>query len=198
MNSYDEVDFNDQRLKIERKPITEIEIQLAKTQNGGFTRETLREWGVPWPPISGWRRAIVSYGVPLIDMSGASKKAKKAANKKAIALLAEVSRTPPKRPTKAKKSLVSKELIRDFYASWEWRTARMETLKRFGARCMCCGATPQHEARAGQPVKIVVDHIKPISRYWGLKLDPENLQVLCDECNQGKGNWDETDYRPSR
>lgn len=48
----------------------------------------------------------------------------------------------------------------------------------------------------GNPVRIVVDHIKPISKHWHLRLDPDNLQVLCNDCNKGKGAWDETDYRP--
>ena len=84
-----------------------------------------------------------------------------------------------------------------FYSSWEWRTIRMKALKKFGASCMCCGATPGHKDMAGKPVKIVVDHIKPLHKNWDLRLDEENLQILCDECNQGKGAWDTTDYRPS-
>lgn len=28
------------------------------------------------------------------------------------------------------------------------------------------------------------------------KLVLDNLQVLCGMCNKGKGNWDQTDWRP--
>lgn len=84
-----------------------------------------------------------------------------------------------------------------FYKSWEWRKLRMQVLKLQGRTCQCCGATPKDRDMGGNPVKIVVDHIKPISKFWGLRLRRDNLQVLCDECNQGKGNWDETDFRPS-
>lgn len=84
----------------------------------------------------------------------------------------------------------------EFYLSWEWRTLRTKVLQQYGARCMCCGATPEHKTVGGEPVAIVVDHIKPLSKYWDLRLDRRNLQVLCQECNQGKGAWDETDYRP--
>lgn len=77
-----------------------------------------------------------------------------------------------------------------FYDSWEWTTLRMQILKRFGRTCMCCGAKP------GNGVIMHVDHIKPLSKYWELRLDPDNLQVLCNTCNKGKGAWDETDYRP--
>lgn len=40
-----------------------------------------------------------------------------------------------------------------------------------------------------------VDHIKPRKTHPHLALDPSNLQVLCDVCNHGKGNWDKTDWR---
>lgn len=84
----------------------------------------------------------------------------------------------------------------EFYASWEWRTLRMEILKEHGRACQCCGAEPGMKTAAGDPVRICVDHIKPLSKFWHLRLTKTNLQVLCDECNQGKGNWDQTDFRP--
>lgn len=84
-----------------------------------------------------------------------------------------------------------------FFRSWEWRTVRMEVLKERGRTCMCCGATSADKTPDGKRVRIQVDHIKPISRYWNLRLKKSNLQVLCEECNQGKGAWDETDYRGS-
>jgi 5-methylcytosine-specific restriction endonuclease McrA len=84
----------------------------------------------------------------------------------------------------------------EFYLSWDWRTLRMKVLQQYGARCMCCGATPEHKTVGGEPVAIVVDHIKPLSKYWDLRLERGNLQVLCQECNQGKGAWNETDFRP--
>lgn len=83
----------------------------------------------------------------------------------------------------------------EFYKSWEWRTLRMEVIKQHGRNCQCCGAAPGDLDMSGRAVRIVVDHIKPISKFWGMRLDRSNLQVLCDECNQGKGNWDETDFR---
>ena len=82
-----------------------------------------------------------------------------------------------------------------FYKSWEWRTVRMEVLTQHGRACQCCGAEPGMKTSAGDPVRICVDHIKPLSKFWHLRLDRTNLQVLCDECNQGKGAWDQTDFR---
>lgn len=93
------------------------------------------------------------------------------------------------------KEHATRDLREDFYRSWDWRTLRMKIIKRHGRRCQCCGATPADKDSAGNPVRIVVDHIKPLSKYWQLRLVPSNLQILCDECNQGKGAWDETDHR---
>ena len=76
-----------------------------------------------------------------------------------------------------------------FLESYEWRKVRMLVLKRDGARCCCCGATPA-DGRV-----MHVDHIKPRKKFPQLALDTNNLQVLCDVCNHGKGNWDDTDWR---
>ena len=76
-----------------------------------------------------------------------------------------------------------------FLMTYEWRKVRMEALKKYGAKCQCCGATPAHGAVMN------VDHIKPRKLYPHLALDLNNLQVLCHDCNHGKGNWDMTDWR---
>lgn len=83
----------------------------------------------------------------------------------------------------------------NFYRSWDWKQARYGVLQKHGPVCMCCGATRGDITMDGVPVKIVVDHIKPLSKRWDLRLDPANLQVLCEECNMGKSNVDETDFR---
>lgn len=77
----------------------------------------------------------------------------------------------------------------DFLSSFAWRKLRMEALKKYGPRCMCCGATPATGAVMN------VDHIKPRKLFPALALDINNLQILCHECNHGKGNWDQTDWR---
>lgn len=45
-------------------PITWEEIDAARSPAGGFTRKTLEQWGVPWPPPSGWRDTLAAYGYP--------------------------------------------------------------------------------------------------------------------------------------
>lgn len=104
--------------------------------------------------------------------------------------------TKPKK-TRVKKSRLSKPKLastpsvtsKAFLESFEWRRLRMEALKKYTPRCMCCGATPKDGAVMN------VDHIKPRKLFPHLALDINNLQILCHECNHGKGNWDQTDWR---
>lgn len=78
---------------------------------------------------------------------------------------------------------------KDFLKTFEWRKLRMQALVLYGNTCMCCGNSPKNGA------VINVDHIKPRKLFPDLALKIENLQVLCSECNHGKGNWDLTDWR---
>jgi len=55
---------------------------------------------------------------------------------------------------------------------------RYSVMRRDAFRCVLCGATAETDA-------LVVDHITPLAR--GGKTDPENLRVLCQRCNSGKG-----------
>lgn len=77
----------------------------------------------------------------------------------------------------------------EFLKSFEWRRVRMAALKLYGPKCQCCGATPASGAVMN------VDHILPRKTHPELCLSLDNLQVLCDACNHGKGNWDTTDWR---
>lgn len=77
-----------------------------------------------------------------------------------------------------------------FYSTEVWKRLRYQALVASDGCCKCCGAS----ARDGAIMR--VDHIKPISKHPELKADPTNLQVLCNDCNWGKGAWDETDWRP--
>lgn len=82
-------------------------------------------------------------------------------------------------------NLKGEKRFKDFYRSWEWKRLRYDFVKSSKQRCGCCGASAEQ-------ARLVVDHIKPIRRYWNLRLDPANLQILCDDCNMGKGSRDET------
>ena len=110
----------------------------------------------------------------------------------------------PKAPRVRKKRLIALErenkLLREtlraqkekkfkegFYTSRPWRALRYEALRVLGRKCQCCGATGK---------EMHVDHIKPRSLFPALELELSNLQILCADCNLGKSNKDQTDWRP--
>lgn len=150
------------------KPTRE-EIEEAQTENGGWTREKLAEWGIDWPPQKGWKDELIgSEG--LEEGATFAPKTLAEAIGPVVDQLFEVNRST-------------------FYDSDEWRELRYRALQRHGAACQCCG----NRATPGKPLH--VDHIKPRSKYPELELELSNLQVLCRDCNLGKGAWDETDWR---
>lgn len=100
----------------------------------------------------------------------------------------------PKRKTRVNKAprnskSVSEHDAQQFYKSYEWRKVRYGVILKYGRTCMCCG-------NSGSTIH--VDHIKPLRKFWDLRLEPTNLQILCAECNHGKGSWDQTDWRPEQ
>jgi 5-methylcytosine-specific restriction endonuclease McrA len=77
----------------------------------------------------------------------------------------------------------------DFYTSDLWRSIRYEALVRDGGKCCACGRT------AKNGVVLHVDHIKPRSKFPELQFELHNLQTLCEDCNIGKSNTDQTNWR---
>ncbi len=49
---------------MDRKKITLEEVMNQQTEAGGWTKETLAQWGVPWPPPKGWKAEILKNGIP--------------------------------------------------------------------------------------------------------------------------------------
>ena len=78
----------------------------------------------------------------------------------------------------------------DFFLSQAWRELRFQVLAKYGHRCHLCGAT-----KAEAPLH--VDHIKPRAKHPHLELEFDNLQVLCRDCNMGKLDKFEDDFRDS-
>lgn len=77
----------------------------------------------------------------------------------------------------------------DFFQSRAWQARRYEVLRLNNGRCELCG----RGKRDG--VSLHVDHIKPRSKFPQLALELSNLQVLCEDCNMGKGNRCSRDWR---
>jgi hypothetical protein len=71
----------------------------------------------------------------------------------------------------------------------KWRQVRFEALRLSNGACCLCGA------RAKDGAVLHVDHIKPKSLHPELAFDADNLQVLCADCNLGKGNRSDDDFR---
>jgi hypothetical protein len=70
---------------------------------------------------------------------------------------------------------------------------RFRILDRDGHKCLSCGALPgdPHPIEPDRTVRLVVDHVFPISKAEEYGVDPysdANLQTLCDVCNEGKWN----------
>lgn len=79
-----------------------------------------------------------------------------------------------------------------FLRSWEWKQVRYDVLRDHGGCCSLCGRNQS------DGIVLNVDHIKPRRKYPELALTKSNLQVLCHDCNMGKGNRDQTDWREPR
>lgn len=98
--------------------------------------------------------------------------------------------TSSARSTTVKSAPPKPKVVRDFYMSPAWRSMRYEALRLNDGRCELCGAS-KHDG-----VSLHVDHIMPRSKWPRLELELSNLQVLCVDCNMGKSNRDNTDWRP--
>lgn len=91
----------------------------------------------------------------------------------------------------SKRDRISRTPDKEFYISPEWRAIRVRVLSKYDCKCMMCGRSPKMHG-----IVIHVDHIKPRSKYPDLALCFDNLQLLCEDCNIGKSNKYEDDYRP--
>lgn len=80
---------------------------------------------------------------------------------------------------------------KSFLKSRAWLALRFKALTKYGRKCMCCGAAPPK-------VILHVDHVKPRFFYPQLALDINNLQVLCELCNLGKGAKYFDDFRENK
>ena len=70
----------------------------------------------------------------------------------------------------------------EFLQSWEWARAKYDILDAKRGYCSLCGRT------AHDGVILQVDHIRSRKKFPLLALERANLQVLCKQCNWGKGN----------
>lgn len=139
--------------------------------------------GIPYPPPSGW---LNKYGDDEISanqataLNSALLKSNKSTAKKGLQVLQDAWITLKNVPDVTSAS---------FLQSKEWKRLRYKALKTHGNKCQCCGANPSSGA------VLNVDHILPRRLFPNQALQLENLQVLCSDCNEGKGNWDMTSFK---
>lgn len=115
-------------------------------------------------------------------------------SRQVLARYREAKHATPKmhKPTKRKQAKIPKPFVctSEFLQSDQWRALRYRALELHGPICQCCG-----QSRKQHGVVLHVDHIKPRSKFPELALDINNLQILCADCNLGKSNKFETDWR---
>ena len=98
---------------------------------------------------------------------------------------AETTASKPKPKKRKPRQFVQTD---GFLKSADWRRLRYLALKQADGRCTACGAS------AKDGVSLHVDHIKPRYSHPELALCMDNLQILCEDCNLGKGAWDQTEW----
>jgi len=188
--------------------ITPEFLDLCKTAQGGYTFKTIKLLTGRRDAPKGWKKRLIGKMidddlVALIrkDIDRRNGRVRDRAERHIENLenimVKKINKPPRVKKKKVRRERPVKPLIQysgdvnatAFLQSYEWKKVRMEALIRYGRRCACCGASPESGAVMN------VDHIKPRRKYPHLALDLNNLQVLCGDCNFGKGNWNETDWR---
>jgi 5-methylcytosine-specific restriction endonuclease McrA len=171
--------------------------QLRRNANRVILQE-LKKLGIKYSNMNMTQAArIVAEAHKITDL-GTNKKAIAArVNPREALANTDKSKLPKRVKSKAKvikfpapkSTSVTEAMIKTFYDSWEWKRLSYDVKLKRGRRCECCGAK-------APDVRIITDHVQPLRHYWHLRLVEANLQVLCDDCNMGKGSRDETDFRP--
>jgi hypothetical protein len=101
------------------------------------------------------------------------------------------SSLPAKRTDETEQPEAEKTIAegRAFYRSEEWQKCRTEFLE--GRERICAGCDLDLNVHG----KLNVDHIAPLRHFWDRRCDLTNLQILCEECNELKGNKYPVDIR---
>ncbi len=169
--------------------ITKEMMASAKPKNGAYSRAQ-HILGQKLTGKYNWGDAIRGIEVDEFVWHEFLSKGVTTSNKKVKAAISkkEISEKQKRRKIKTE---TKKSYFGDFYNSDAWRALRVRVLETHGCKCMMCGRSPKDHN-----VIVHVDHIQPRSKRPDLELNFENLQVLCEDCNLGKGNKYNTDWRP--
>ena len=190
--------------------VTKKDLKEAKTTKGGFTKDQV-EFIIGLTGSRKWGKNIIGLNIPDTEWNKFKSLAAKSEVKKRPVLLnsttvkkdwawkpEKTDIPPPKfKELKSKKrkkraKFQDKNKSNKFYSSREWLELRYRALRWHGFSCMCCGKTKD------QGAQLHVDHIKPRSKHPELSLSFNNLQVLCRQCNMGKSNKYDDDFRGNK
>jgi 5-methylcytosine-specific restriction endonuclease McrA len=183
--------------------ITEAMFKKLKTARGGFTQQQIaycKALGFKPGRLKGKDLTEYEYQ-KLLSLRGQAKTGaerpkilNKVSKADGWAWQPDPQDVPPIRKPKSERAQkrAQKAYSKDFYQSPEWRMLRVRVLEKYECKCMMCGRSPKAHG-----IAIHVDHIKPISKAPELCLEFNNLQLLCEDCNLGKSNKYDTDWRPA-
>lgn len=171
--------------------LDEHTLKLARTKKGGYTAAQVK-YAREVTGEKKWKQGVIAQGLTKEEWSKFV--SLREFNKKRS--VKEKKLNTPKKDTKKSKERQRKAKQKHldnkaFYLSREWRDLRYRVFKKYGFDCMACGRNKKNHG-----VIIHIDHIKPRSKHPELELNFDNLQVLCEDCNLGKGNKYEDDFRP--
>ena len=196
--------------------VTWEDLELLKTKKGGYSKSTIKKCGAIVGSTKGFVKKLYGMEVdrevwdkiinPVQKAKIRKEKRKKKKEAKAINAVStiktdfwkpEKNDIPSRKRGNNGKNKTRKEMVcnltgKDFYKCDEWRSLRIRVLEKYECKCMMCGRSPKNHG-----IVIHVDHIKPRSRHPELSLDFDNLQLLCEDCNLGKSNKYQTDWRPT-
>lgn len=145
-----------------------------------ITKQQAKLVGMPWPLFAGWKDWCRTCYIKDEHIEEFKKYDRdNRGSMKNIPIIPFSERISNKEQAKIK------AMGSDFYLSREWRQVRYAAIKKFNGACLCCG-----RSSAVHGVVIHVDHIIPKSIRPDLALTLSNLQVLCEDCNLGKSNYD--------
>ena len=81
-----------------------------------------------------------------------------------------------------------------FYKTDEWKAARNKFLSDYYYKnegkytCSYCEHPLSFEKQEREGNLLLVDHIKPVRKFWYDRLNPENFAICCGKCNELKCN----------
>ena len=92
--------------------------------------------------------------------------------------------------------LIAEDNLMKFYKSREWMALRKKAIERDNYECQHCKKKGKITTRntpnnKGKPMKMDVNHIKPIREYPHLALVLDNLEYLCVYCHNIADGKDE-------